>query len=221
MKTTNTILITGGYAGTGKELAVLLAKKGNRVIITGKDRNKLYRAAFMAKNSTGIQCDVTDTGQAEELVKKVSSAYPGITAFIHAEGEAYFDGLDSLAENEALVLQHHLAGIAVIKQLHAACQKQEKLIYTDLSALAADYLPPVLANTIKAQLQSYLSSRACKKATNLEVIAADAIVAGSKTRAEAIANHITASLDKTQSRHDFGTDYHFNQGDSAFWGLSF
>ena len=46
MKTTNnTVLITGGSAGIGFELAKLLSAKGNDVIITGRNKERLQHIA--------------------------------------------------------------------------------------------------------------------------------------------------------------------------------
>jgi uncharacterized oxidoreductase len=44
MKTSNnTVLVTGGSAGIGFEIAKLLAEKGNQVIITGRNKEKLKK----------------------------------------------------------------------------------------------------------------------------------------------------------------------------------
>jgi uncharacterized oxidoreductase len=39
----NTILITGGTSGIGCEFATQLLKRGNTIIITGRDQTKLER----------------------------------------------------------------------------------------------------------------------------------------------------------------------------------
>lgn len=53
MKTTqNTVLITGGSAGIGFAIAQLLDQKGNHVIITGRDENRLKNAAARLNNVT-------------------------------------------------------------------------------------------------------------------------------------------------------------------------
>ncbi|WP_439556531.1 SDR family NAD(P)-dependent oxidoreductase [Dyadobacter sp.] len=55
MKTTgNTILITGGSAGIGWEIAKAFSVSGNQVIITGRDEQRLANAASQLKNVTPI-----------------------------------------------------------------------------------------------------------------------------------------------------------------------
>jgi uncharacterized oxidoreductase len=55
MKTTNnTVLITGGTAGIGFEIASKLSENGNRVIITGRDKSRLNNALARLKNTTGF-----------------------------------------------------------------------------------------------------------------------------------------------------------------------
>jgi len=55
MKTTgNVILITGGSSGIGLETAKLFSQKGNQVIITGRNAERLEKAAAQLKNVTAI-----------------------------------------------------------------------------------------------------------------------------------------------------------------------
>jgi len=64
--TNNTILITGGSAGIGFAIAKLFSEKGNQVIITGRNGDRLTSAAAKLPNVTAIQSDITK----EEDVKK-------------------------------------------------------------------------------------------------------------------------------------------------------
>ncbi|RYF61152.1 MAG: SDR family NAD(P)-dependent oxidoreductase, partial [Cytophagaceae bacterium] len=60
MKLTNkTILVTGGGSGIGYATANYLSAKGNRVIIAGRNPEKIQKAA-KELGIDSIVCDVTD-----------------------------------------------------------------------------------------------------------------------------------------------------------------
>ena len=73
MKTTeNTVLITGGSAGIGFEIAKLFSENGNHVIITGRDTERLKNAAAKLQNVTAIVCDVSKDDELNRLVSRVN-----------------------------------------------------------------------------------------------------------------------------------------------------
>jgi uncharacterized oxidoreductase len=92
----NTIAITGGSSGIGAELAVRLAKAGNRVIISGR------RADRLAEVAPGIStrlCDVADEGQRADLVSWLAKTHPETNVFINNAGVQmsgnFMTGLDT------------------------------------------------------------------------------------------------------------------------------
>lgn len=82
----NTVLITGGTSGIGYELAVQLLKRGNTVIITGRDQSKLEETQ---KNLAGIpifQSDVSDWKAIPLLFKAVVKKFPKLNVLINNAG---------------------------------------------------------------------------------------------------------------------------------------
>ena len=68
MKTTNnTVLLIGGSAGIGLEIARLFSDNNNHVIITGRDKQRLEKAAATLKNVTPIVSDFSDENDIEKL----------------------------------------------------------------------------------------------------------------------------------------------------------
>lgn len=68
MKLSNkTILITGGGSGIGLGLCRQLVGKGNKVIICGRDRDKLAQVKAELPSVHTYRCDLTDTQAIDEL----------------------------------------------------------------------------------------------------------------------------------------------------------
>ncbi|MET0636040.1 MAG: SDR family NAD(P)-dependent oxidoreductase [Chitinophagaceae bacterium] len=93
MKTSgNTILISGGTAGIGLEMAKLLSKD-NKVIITGRDESRLRKALAILPGVTGIQSDISDNNQADELAERLKSEFPKLNIVINNAGLAFLHDL--------------------------------------------------------------------------------------------------------------------------------
>ncbi|MBB5634453.1 putative oxidoreductase [Pedobacter cryoconitis] len=87
--TNNTILISGGTAGIGFEIAKLLTEKGNHVIITGRDQKRLDEAVAKLDNVTGILFDTTKEADTDLLVSRISADFPELNIVINNAGLAY------------------------------------------------------------------------------------------------------------------------------------
>src|SRR4051812_9907195 len=90
MKTTNnTILITGGSAGIGFAIAKTLSEKGNHVIITGRNADRLEKAAAQLKNVTPMVSDITNEQDVDKLVNTIKEKFPTLNIVINNAGNAY------------------------------------------------------------------------------------------------------------------------------------
>ena len=87
MKLSNdVILITGGTSGIGRELATQLSARGNTVIVTGRDREKLDRIARELPRLHVLQSDVTDPKSMAALYARVKSEFPALNVLINNAG---------------------------------------------------------------------------------------------------------------------------------------
>jgi uncharacterized oxidoreductase len=88
MKITNkTILVTGGGSGIGYATAKYLSEKGNRVIISGRNPEKIKKAGE-ALGITAIICDITKAEDVARLVTQMESEFGDLSVLINNAGVA-------------------------------------------------------------------------------------------------------------------------------------
>ena len=84
--TGNTILITGGSSGIGFEMARQFLQKGNEVIITGRDGNKLHEAKLKLDGVTTTRSDVSNPDEVKELYQQAVNDFPGLNILVNNAG---------------------------------------------------------------------------------------------------------------------------------------
>ena len=82
----NTILITGGSSGIGFEMARQFSKRDNKVIITGRNEQKLHEAEGKLAGVTAIRNDVSDPGDVKKLYQQAVKDFPGLNILINNAG---------------------------------------------------------------------------------------------------------------------------------------
>src|SRR6476620_5796940 len=65
-------LVTGSTVGIGLETARLLAAEGARVVINGRDPDRVEQARAEAGAALGVACDLSEPGAAEALVAETT-----------------------------------------------------------------------------------------------------------------------------------------------------
>ena len=82
-------LVTGGGSGIGKAIAKALLAEGCKVIINGRNEEKLNQAkSELGANVESIVCDVTDEGQVENTFNGIISNYGKFDILINNAGMA-------------------------------------------------------------------------------------------------------------------------------------
>jgi uncharacterized oxidoreductase len=165
MKTThNTVLITGGSAGIGLEIAKQFTAKGNKVIITGRDKKRLNLAASQLPGVTAIACDVSKADDVEELVRKLYSDFPSLNVVINNAGRALLHHLlhDTNAFEKASdeILTNYLSIIRLNERLLPLLKRQPEGAIVNVSSIVAfvpNHRMPTYAAS-KAALHSYTLS---------------------------------------------------------------
>ncbi|MDN3672599.1 SDR family NAD(P)-dependent oxidoreductase [Flavobacterium branchiarum] len=100
MKTTgNTIFISGGSAGIGLAFAKKLSAAGNKIIINGRNEERLQKALKELDNAIGIQGDLSVEADRIKIVKELREHYPELNIVINNAGAAYMNDLSDSTNN--------------------------------------------------------------------------------------------------------------------------
>jgi len=165
MKTTqNTILITGGSAGIGFEMARQFSEQGNHVIILGRNEERLKQAAAKLRNVTAIVCDVTRESDVDALVSRITKEYPNLNVLINNAGSVavYKLGANANAFENASeeMLTNYLSVIGLTEKLLPLLADQKEAAIVNVSSIVA-FAPGINMPTYsasKAALHSYTQS---------------------------------------------------------------
>lgn len=178
MKTTNnTILITGGSAGIGLEMARQFAAKGNNVIILGRNTERLQKAAASLPGVTAIQGDVTSKTDVANIVARIKADFSGLNMLINNAGSAFVYTLanDSNAAGKAEqeMMTNYFSIVNLTEQLLPVLSAQPEAAIVNVSSIVA-FAPSAILPTYaasKAALHSYTQSlrHTLAKDTNIKV----------------------------------------------------
>ncbi|KLT70515.1 SDR family oxidoreductase [Flavobacterium sp. ABG] len=102
MKTTNnTIFISGGSAGIGLAFAKKLSAVGNKVIINGRNEERLQNALKELDNAVAIQGDLSVAEDRIRIAKELTTQYPEVNIIINNAGAAFMNDLSDSKNNAA------------------------------------------------------------------------------------------------------------------------
>jgi uncharacterized oxidoreductase len=93
MKLSNrTVLITGGTGGIGLGLAEAFLKANSRVIVCGRDKDKIAKVQAKFPDFTVLRCDIGDAAQREKLAAEMLRRFPDIDILVNNAGiQRYID----------------------------------------------------------------------------------------------------------------------------------
>ncbi|HWK04248.1 MAG TPA: SDR family NAD(P)-dependent oxidoreductase [Puia sp.] len=159
-----TVLITGGGSGIGFETARLLSEKGNRVIITGRNKARLEKAAARLTNTTAIACDITAEADVKKLVGQVQEKFSDLSLLVNNAGTAHAyqlaagaNAFDKAAEE---ISTNYLSLIRLTELLLPVLSKQKEAAIVNVSSIvvfaAGASIPTYSAS--KAAVHSYTQS---------------------------------------------------------------
>jgi len=172
----NTILITGGSSGIGFEMAKEFLAAKNKVIITGRNLERLEKAKQKLGDVEIIQSDVSNPDSIKKLYEQVSNEFPDLNILINNAGVMFTINLqDHNLSTDELTKEFDINVKGTIWMNDAFLpllkKNENAATVTVSSGLAFVPLPisPIYCAT-KAALHSYtLSLRAQLKNTDVKV----------------------------------------------------
>lgn len=87
--TGNTILITGGTSGIGLAMAIAFLEKGNTVLITGRDEQRLNELQHRYPHLKIFKGDLTERDFIKRLASEIEQHFPQLNILINNAGVQY------------------------------------------------------------------------------------------------------------------------------------
>lgn len=173
----NTILITGGTSGIGRELAHQFHGLGNKVIIAGRRKALLDEITSAHPGMVGYVLDVDDAQAIQDFAAKMAADHPDLNVLLNNAGIMKAEDLTAetidLSVAEATIITNLLAPIRLTAALLPHLRRRPQATIINVSSGLA-FVPLVGAPTYsatKAALHSYtISLRRQLRDTSVEVL---------------------------------------------------
>lgn len=120
------ILVTGGSSGIGLSTAIKLNEKGAKVIITGRNKDKLDKAVNQF-GFTGFVSDVSKEAEVLQLFENIKKQFGTLDVLINNAGFGYFESLENVnVKKFNEVLQTNVIGAALAAREASKIFKEKK-----------------------------------------------------------------------------------------------
>lgn len=162
--TGNTILITGGGSGIGFATAKLLDQFDNRLVLVGRNQQKLEDAVSQLSNAAYVVADITNAADVQHLVQQVELQFPDLNVLINNAGVAHAYPIqrieDSFEKAAEEISTNYLANVHLTGKLLPLLLKHKEAAIVNNSSVTA--LVPGLKiptySASKAALHSFSQS---------------------------------------------------------------
>jgi len=169
----NTILVTGGGSGIGREMAREFQQAGNKVIVAGRCHAALAETIGDRVGMTAIVLDIADAEAVSACAEQLAGRFPNLNVVVNNAGIMKPEQPIDVAVAEATIATNLLGPIRLTGALLPHLLKQEQSAVINVSSALA-YVPFVATPTYcatKAALHSWtVSLRQQLRGTVVEVI---------------------------------------------------
>jgi uncharacterized oxidoreductase len=175
-KTTgNTILITGGGSGIGRELARRFNALGNTVIVAGRRKEALEETIAGRDRMYAITLDIEDPKAIAAFAKRVTAEHPSLNVLINNAGIMRREDLTTvrdLRDAEATIITNLLGPIRLTNALidHLTGQPNAAIVNVSSGLAFVPLSGTPTYNATKAAIHSYTVSLRKQLDGKIEVI---------------------------------------------------
>ncbi len=176
MKTSgNTILITGGGSGIGRELAQRFHDLGNSVIVAGRTRDSLEETIAGRETMHALTFDASDAGSIDAFAKEAITRFPAINVLINNAGMMQSEDLTRHGDTsiaEQTLITNLLGPIRLTNALvdHLTAQSDAAIINTTSGLAFVPFPKAPSYSASKAALHSWTVSLRVQLQGKIEII---------------------------------------------------
>jgi NAD(P)-dependent dehydrogenase (short-subunit alcohol dehydrogenase family) len=91
-------VVTGSTGGIGLATARIVAAEGAKVVVCGRDSERVEAARLESGAALGVVCDLAEPAAPEELVAETAAALGSVDCLVNNVGEAYQAGFEELTD---------------------------------------------------------------------------------------------------------------------------
>ena len=145
------VLITGASSGIGCASAIQFAKKGARIILVARRKEKLEQVAEDLKKynvSTLVcECDVSNKSQVQKMSKIVLEKYGSIDVLVNNAGFAIYGSVSNstIEEIESQMATNYFGMVYCIKNFLPSMIKKRSGHFVNVASVAASFGLPGIA----------------------------------------------------------------------------
>ncbi|QLE58178.1 SDR family oxidoreductase [Nostoc sp. TCL26-01] len=166
----NTVLITGGSSGIGLAIAQALLNLNNRVIICGRNQQKLAQASQAYPQLHTFLCDVTKPDQVSEMFTAIKSQFGNLNLLVNNAGIIkFYDFLhdeDAVISGEEEIATNLVGTLRVTKAALPLLLNSPESAIVNLSSIVA--LVPSATTAIYSATKAAVHSFSCSLRQQLQ-----------------------------------------------------
>jgi 3-oxoacyl-[acyl-carrier protein] reductase len=92
-------VVTGSTGGIGLETARLLVEEGAKVVVSGRDSERVEEASSKTGAALGVTCDLAEPGAPDKLIREATALGP-VACLVNNVGLAYQTSFEELSDPE-------------------------------------------------------------------------------------------------------------------------